>query len=49
MAAAVARRGEQGSERAVFVETEEKRQNDGQSASAEQVGTEETVFRTENK
>ncbi len=49
MATVITRRGKHGGKCAVFVKAEEESQNDGQSASAEQVGREETVFRTENK
>ena len=46
---AVARRGQQRSKRSVFVKAEQKRDDDGESAAAENVGAERTVFRAENK
>ena len=46
---AVARRSQQRSKRSIFVKAEQKRDDDGESAAAENVGAERTVFRAENK
>ena len=47
--AAVAGRRQDGSERAVFVKAEQKRDDDGQSTAVKHVRAEEPVFRAENK
>lgn len=47
--AAIATRGKKGSQRAVSVQTEKQGGDDGQAATAENIGAEEAVFRAENK
>lgn len=47
--AAVATRGKKGSQRSVFIQTEKQGDDDGQAATAENIGAEEAVFRAENK
>ena len=47
--ATIATRSKKGSQRAVSVQTEKQGGDDGQSATAENVGAEEAVFRAENK
>ena len=49
VAGATAGGGKKGSERSVFVQAEEERQNNGQTATAEYVRAERAVFRTEYK
>ena len=46
---AVAGRGKKGSKRTVLIQTEKKCQNDRQTAAAEYVRAENSVFRAENK
>ena len=48
-AIATARRGQDGSERSVFIKAEQKRDDDGKTAAAERVGAENPVFRAEYK
>jgi hypothetical protein len=47
--ARVATRGKKGSQRAVFVQAEKQGDDDGQAATAENIGAEEAVLRAENK
>ena len=47
--AAVAARCEDGGKGAVFVKAEKQSEHDGQSTAAKHVGTENTVFRAEDK
>ena len=47
--AAVATRSKKGSQRSVFIQTEKQGDDDGQAATAENIGAEEAVFRAENK
>ena len=48
-ATAITRRRQQSGERAVFVKAEQQSNENRQSATAKNVGTENTVFRAENE
>ena len=47
--AVIARRGKKGSQRSVFIQTEKQGGDDGQSATAENIGAEEAILRAEDK
>ena len=47
--AVIARRGKKGSKRSVSVQTEKQGGDDGQSATAENIGAEEAILRAEDK
>ena len=47
--ATIATRGKKGSKRAVSVQTEKQGDDDGHAATAENIGTENPVFRAKNK
>ena len=49
VAVTVTRRCQDGRKRAVFIKAEQQRDDDGQSAAAEDVGTEHSVLRAENE
>ena len=48
-AAAIASGGEKGSKRAVLIKAEKQSDDDGQAASAEEIGTDKSVFWAKNK
>lgn len=49
VAVTVTRRRQDGRKRAVFIKAEQQRDDDGQSAAAEDVGTEHSILRAENE